>query len=190
MGWPVVLMPVHILVLQLMIDPTCSLVFEAEAEEPDSMHKPPRATDASIFDRHVLAMAGIQGVVLLATVLLIFRGSMEWGYSDHQARALALTSMVAGNISLVFIHRSLSRRFWQSVLLPNPVIWWVIASTCALMTLALSVPALHRLFYFEPLSWRPLLLTLIATLASTSLLTAIKYGMQKSTTSVRAIKEE
>ncbi|MFZ6773410.1 cation-translocating P-type ATPase [Undibacterium sp. SXout7W] len=179
LGWPVVLMPVHILVLQLMIDPTCSLVFEAETEEPDSMRKPPRATDASIFDRRVVYMAGIQGLVLLATVLLVFKGSMEWGYSDHQARALALTSMVAGNIGLVFIHRSLSRNFWQSVLLPNPVIWWVIGSTCTLMALALSMPALHQLFYFEALQLKPLLATLAITLMSTGLLVAIKYGYQQ-----------
>jgi Ca2+-transporting ATPase len=148
MGWPIVLMPVHILVLQLIIDPTCTLVFEAEAEEVDVMQRGPRATDASIFERSNLLKGAIQGLALLATVLALFWGALRVGIEIDQARALAFTAMVVGNIGLIFVNRSLSLSLFKAIALPNPALWWVTLAALLMLSVALFVPAIGRLFYF------------------------------------------
>jgi Ca2+-transporting ATPase len=107
-GWPLVLMPVHIMVLQLIIDPTCSLVFEAESEEPDVMRRPPRSVNASIFGTAVLRTGLLHGTALLLTVLGIYGYALQHYPNTGEARALAFTAMVIGNIGLIFIHRSVS----------------------------------------------------------------------------------
>jgi Ca2+-transporting ATPase len=148
MGWPVVLMPVHILVLQLIIDPTCSLVFEAEPEEADVMQRGPRPTDASIFAASVVMKGALQGIALLVTVLAIFWGALQRGLSTEHARALAFTAMVVGNIGLIFINRSLSNNLLGAVALPNPTLWWITASALLILAASLFVPQLSVLFYF------------------------------------------
>jgi Ca2+-transporting ATPase len=72
LGWPLMLLPVHILLLQLIIDPACSIVFEAEQEEADIMRRPPRLPDATLFDRETLVLGFVQGVILLAVLLAIY----------------------------------------------------------------------------------------------------------------------
>jgi Ca2+-transporting ATPase len=127
-GWPLVLMPVHIMVLQLIIDPTCSLVFEAESEEPDVMRRPPRSVNASIFGTAVLRTGLLHGTALLLTVLGIYGYALQHYPNTGEARALAFTAMVIGNIGLIFIHRSVSSDIIHSLRLPNPALWWVVAT--------------------------------------------------------------
>ena len=170
MGWPVVLMPVHILVLQLIIDPTCSLVFEAEAEERDVMQRPPRPTDASIFEFKLLNAALLQGGAILATVLGTLLIARQTGMGDDQARALAFASMVLGNIGLIFINRSLSGDVFKSIALPNPALWLVCVSALLILAASLLVPALNTVFYFARLDAMPLALTAAATMACITLL--------------------
>ena len=63
LGWPLILMPIHILFLQLIIDPSCSIVFEAEPEGPDTMERPPRPPEASLLDRATVLLGCVQGAV-------------------------------------------------------------------------------------------------------------------------------
>ncbi|MDO8177467.1 MAG: cation-translocating P-type ATPase [Undibacterium sp.] len=174
MGWPVVLMPVHILVLQLIIDPTCSLVFEAETEEPDVMQRAPRATDASIFERPILLSGALQGLALLATVLAIFWLARQAGIADEPARALAFTSMVVGNIGLIFINRSLSRNLLEAISLPNPALWLVCGSALLILAASLLVPTLSGLFYFGHPAAMPVALSALASAACIALLALVK----------------
>ncbi|MDE2429446.1 MAG: cation-translocating P-type ATPase [Burkholderiales bacterium] len=149
MGWPVVLMPVHILVLQLIIDPTCSLVFEAESEEGDVMQRPPRRTDATIFERNIVWKGCLQGCVLLATALATFGIALHQGVADGPARAMAFTCMVLGNVGLILLNRSLSPDLLLSIRLPNPMLWWMVAGALTMLAVSLSVPAISALFYFD-----------------------------------------
>ena len=174
MGWPVVLMPVHILVLQLIIDPTCSLVFEAETEEPDVMQRAPRATDASIFERPILLSGALQGLALLATVLAIFWLARQAGIADEPARALAFTSMVVGNIGLIFINRSLSGNLLAAISLPNPALWLVCGSALLILAASLLVPTLSGLFYFGHPAAMPVALSVLASAACIALLALVK----------------
>lgn len=174
LGWPVMLMPVHILFLQLIIDPTCSLVFEAEVEEQDVMRRPPRATNASIFNRKTLLKGVVQGSALLLTILAIYYLALNQLMTTNQARTLAFTAMVIGNIGLIFINRSISANILHALRLPNPVLWWVVTGATTVLALALFVPWLASLFYFAELPLAQLGLSMLAALLCVTLVAALR----------------
>lgn len=182
LGWPVMLMPVHILFLQLIIDPTCSLVFEAEAEEKDVMRRPPRSTEATIFNRKTLFKGLLQGVALLLTILAIYYIALQQQMTADQARTMAFSAMVIGNIGLIFINRSLSANILHALRLPNPVLWWVVVAAVTVLSLALFVPGLASLFYFAGVPLQQLGLSLLAALLCITLMAAFRvFGMRGRT---------
>jgi Ca2+-transporting ATPase len=122
MGWPLLLLPVHIVFFELMVNPTCSIVFEAEPEEPDVMCRPPRATDAKIFDRQLLLLGVRQGMLLLGFLLAVHVLAQLAGLNVEQARTLVFCAMIVGDIWLIFINRSWSLRRHASLKLSNPAL--------------------------------------------------------------------
>ncbi|AZP12604.1 cation-translocating P-type ATPase [Undibacterium parvum] len=175
LDWPIFLMPVHILVLQLIIDPTCSLVFEAEAEEDDLMQRGPRATDASIFDRTILLKGALQGLALLAAVFATYATCLHLKLGEQQARALGFCVMVLGNIGLIFINRSLSASLRKAFSLPNPALWWVVGAALSILSAALFVPALSSLFYFTQPSMLQLAISIAIAGACIASIALVKF---------------
>ncbi len=104
-----VLMPVHIAFLELIIDPACSVVFEAEPEEDDVMRRPPRSPEEPLFGRRTLLISLLQGLSVLIFVGLVFGFSHWRGQSDAEARALAFTTLVISNLALILTNRSWHR---------------------------------------------------------------------------------
>ena len=148
LGWPLLLLPVHILFLQLIIDPSCSIVFEAEPEEPDIMKKPPRPPDTSLFDRATVLLGCVQGAVALAALLVAYGVALHREQSTEQARALTFTIMVLASLAFILASRSRSMRL-ASILRPgNPALWWVVAGALAMLAAVLLVPLLRNLFTF------------------------------------------
>lgn len=147
-GWPVLLMPVHILILELIIDPSCSLVFEAEQEEENIMQRPPRSMHSSIFQAKILWRGFWQGSSIFLMVLAIYWFTIQHGIANDEARAITFTAIVVGNLGFIFLNRSLSGNLQHALNTSNPIFWWVIGGTIIAMTLILSVPNLRHLFYF------------------------------------------
>lgn len=165
LGWPLALMPAHILFLQLIIDPACSIVFEAEPEEADVMARPPRPSSASLFDYATLGLGCLQGSLLLAVLLGIYGAVLAQGKGAEEARALAFTTLVAANLGLIFVNRSGSRRFCDALAARNPAWWWISGLTVLLLALVLGVAPLRALFHFGPLHADDILLCVGASLA-------------------------
>ena len=151
LGWPAVLMPVHILFLQLIIDPVCSIVFEAEPEEADVMQRPPRLSSARLFDMDLLKHSLLQGMLLLVIVLAMFGLTLYRGMGADEARALTFTTLVLANIGLIFTNRSWSKMALSTLKLPNPALWWIVSSAIAILMAVLFVPVLNDLFSFSNL---------------------------------------
>ncbi len=152
LGWPMLLMPVHILFLQLIIDPACSVVFEAEPLEADAMAAPPRAPDAHLFDAAVLGRGLWQGGGLLALLLAVHALARGVSQSDDVARALTFTVLVIANLALIHVNRSWSSRLKGGRDTPNRFFRWIAAATLALLVCVLGIPAVGRLFAFAPLT--------------------------------------
>lgn len=106
LGWPMLLMPAHILFLQLIIDPSCSMVFEAEELEPNAMKARPRAADAHLFDAAILVRGLWQGAGLFAWLLGVYVWCRSETGSDDIARAMAFIVLVLSNIGLIYANRT------------------------------------------------------------------------------------
>jgi Ca2+-transporting ATPase len=152
-GWPMLLMPVHILFLQLIIDPACSVVFEAEPLEPDAMQVPPRRPDQKLFDKAVLARGLWQGTGLLLLLLAVYAGARTWlpegAQRDGIARALTFVVLVLSNLGLIHANRSWGRTALLGNAASNSQFGWIAAGTVVVLGAVLGVPYISRLFSFS-----------------------------------------
>jgi Ca2+-transporting ATPase len=139
---------VHIVFLELIIDPACSMAFEAEPGEPGLMRRPPRKTGASLFDRRTVAVSLLQGASLLVTTLVAFRIGLDHTGSEASGRTLAFLALIAGNVTLILVNRSWQRSLLASLVTRNVASWVVVGGATFIMLLALWVPFLRHLFRF------------------------------------------
>jgi len=151
LNWPLALLPVHILFLELIIDPACTIVFEGEEDEPDIMQRPPRKLEEPLFGRAMILSGLIQGLGILAVVLIIYIGIMTLGYGEAEARMMAFVCMVIGNLGLIFANRSWKHSILKTIRIPNKALWWVTGGAALFLTLVLSIQFLRDLFKFAPL---------------------------------------
>ncbi|PWF43989.1 cation-translocating P-type ATPase [Massilia glaciei] len=151
-GTPLVLAPIHIVFLEMVINPACSLVFVAEAPEDDIMRRPPRRVDERLFGRQSVAFALLQGLGLLAAVAAVILTGQREGWPEDRARAIAFACIVAGNLACIVVNRSPSRNVFALLRIPNPAQWWVLGSTGAALAAILAIPELRRAFDFAPIS--------------------------------------
>ena len=171
LGWPLVLMPVHILFLQLIIDPACSIVFEAEALEVDAMRQPPRSPGARLFGGEVVARGLTQGVGLLALAAVAYLTAKASTASDDAARAVAFLVLVLGNLALIQVNR----RWHRGTTSRNPTFAWISIGAVALLWSVLAVPAVRTLFVFEPVPHRLLAAAVAAAAAAWLWFEAVKW---------------
>ena len=161
-GLPILFGPMHIAFLEMVIDPVCSLVFEAETEEDDVMRRQPRSPDEPLFSKHLIAWSVLQGALAFALVAGIFVIGHLQGMPDTEVRALAFFSLVMTIIGLVFVNRSFSASLITALRRPNPVLIWVLVSVTAMLGVTLLWPFARGLFRFGPLHCDDLALTLAA----------------------------
>jgi Ca2+-transporting ATPase len=161
-NWPLVLLPVHIVFLELIIDPACSIVFEAEAEEANVMRRPPRDLADPMFNRRTLAFSLLQGIGVLCIVLAVFLIAMQRGQGEYEARALSFTTLIIANIGLIMTNRSWTRSMFDSIRTPNAAFWSVVGGALFFLALVIYVPFLRDLFKFSALHAFDLLVCLAA----------------------------
>ncbi len=150
-GWPLILYPVHVAFLELIIDPACSLVFEAEPEEADLMRRLPRNSHEVLFGTRVIGLGLGQGTALLLSVVTVFASAYYRGHTEADARALTFGTLIVGNIGLIMANRSWSRTIPGTLAVPNRALWWVVAGATCFLGLVLNVPYLLEVFHFEQL---------------------------------------
>jgi len=156
--WPLVLLPVHIVFLELIIDPACSVVFEAEPEEADTMRKPPRDPREPLFGRRTVLLSLLQGAIVLASVLAVYGLSLMRGQGADEARALTFTTLIVANLALILTNRSWSQTILGTLRTTNKALWVVLGGAAAMLVLVLSVPVLRGLFSFGVLHTPDILL--------------------------------
>lgn len=164
--WPLVLLPVHIAFLHLIIDPACTVVFEAEPEESNVMNRPPRNPKEPLFSRRTLRLALLQGMSSLVVLVLVFAIAYYRGNGELDARALAFTTLIVSNLSLILTNRSWSRTIPEMLRSPNRALWWVIGGGIIFLGLILYVPLLRHLFRFSFLHRDDLLVSLFSGILS------------------------
>ena len=173
-GLPLVLGPVHIAFLELIIDPVCSLVFEAEREERDIMTRPPRRADAELFSWALIGWSILQGAMAFALIAAIFVVALRSGIPPDEARALAFIALVVCVVALVLVNRSFSASFMSAFFRPNPALLWIFLSIALVLAVALLWPPASSLFRFGPLHLDDLMVTLGAGLLVLTVLELLK----------------
>lgn len=165
-NWPLVLLPVHIVFLELIIDPACSVVFEAEPEEEKVMHRPPRDLREPLFDRQTIAFSLLQGVSVLLIVIAVFAVAMYRGQGEDDARALSFTTLIIANLGLILTNRSWSHVILHTLRSPNAALWWVSGGALFFLGAVLYIPFLRALFHFDTLHPIDLVICLAAGIVS------------------------
>jgi Ca2+-transporting ATPase len=118
-GWPMVLGPIHVVFLELIIDPVSSIVFEAEPEEDGIMARPPRKPDAPLFDTALLLRGLVQGGVIMIAALGIYQLGLHDQHGEQVARCMAFVTLVIGNLGLVLTNRSMTHSAFRVLTRPN-----------------------------------------------------------------------
>jgi Ca2+-transporting ATPase len=160
-GWPLLLLPVHIVFLELIIDPSCSLIFEAEEGEADIMQRPPRKPSERLFSGWTIGLALLQGVSVLAVCLGIVLLARR-AHGADAARTLTFATLVVSFLMIILTNRSWTRSIVGMLRVPNGALWWVVIGTGTVLALVLANPAMQKLFSFAPLHADDLALALLA----------------------------
>jgi Ca2+-transporting ATPase len=153
LGLPLILTPILIAFLEMVIDPACSVVLEAEQEEDDIMRRPPRRTDSPLLEPRRIQWALLQGLVSLALLAGILIGAEQLGRQDTELRALVFTSLVLMNAGLILVNRSFKSSLLQAFIRPNKSLWMLLSGVLVLMLFAVNWPPAQTLFRFSQLSW-------------------------------------
>jgi Ca2+-transporting ATPase len=159
-GLPILFGPMHIAFLEMVIDPVCSLVFEAETAEDDAMSRPPRSPDEPLFSRTNIVWSLFQGAIALALVAFVFIMALNQGMPDSEVRAITFFSLVLAIIGLIFVNRSFGSSIVTALSRPNPALRWVLPSVAVMLSVTLLWPFASSLFRFGPLHWNDLAVTL------------------------------
>ena len=164
-NWPIILMPIHVVFLELIIDPACSIIFEAEPPERDVMRRPPRSPHERLFSLRSVGLSVLQGLSVLAMALAVFCLARASGHTDEQARGLTFVTLVVANICLILTNRSWTRTALAMFRVPNRSLKWVIGGAVAFLALVLAAPLLRDLFHFGPLHHDDLALCVVVGVA-------------------------
>ncbi|MBU3689086.1 MAG: ATPase [Acidimicrobiales bacterium mtb01] len=151
--WPLVLLPIQIGFLELIIDPACSVVFEAESVDPEVMNRPPRAARQTLFGRRELTTAVLQGLSALASSLIVYLWAIETDHGDATIRSIVFLSLVTSNVGLILINRSwrlgIFRTFRQR---RNPALPWLVVAVVAISVLIFVLEPVRTTLDFGPIT--------------------------------------
>ncbi len=181
-GYPLILWPVHVVFMELIIDPSCSIIFEAEKAERNVMSRPPRAVDQPFFGMKKILISCFQGFWVLAATLAVYFISLELGYEIGETRAMTFTTLIVANVMTILTNRSWSESIFTILRTPNPTVKWVAGGALIFIVLVLIIPFLQGLFQFSPISIWEVLLSMAAGISTVIWFELYKHFRMKKVT--------
>ncbi|MGC8805113.1 MAG: cation transporting ATPase C-terminal domain-containing protein, partial [Candidatus Ratteibacteria bacterium] len=175
MGLPLVLGPVHIVFLEMIIDPACSIVFEAEPSEKGIMERPPRKLNESILDGQTFLLSILQGVIVFGVVFMVFLLALARGHDEARSRTMTFTTLIIANIFLILTNRSRTRFAFSKAVFSNKPLIIVVTGTVIFLFLVIVNPFLRNLFRFNLIDFHDLMFCIIAGIISISWFEGVKY---------------
>jgi P-type Ca2+ transporter type 2C len=147
--FPLILWPVHIVFLELIIDPSCSIIFEAEKEEQNVMSRPPKDINEPFFGAGKIFLSCMQGVGTLIVTLLIYFFGLKMGYAENEVRTFTFIALIASNIAIILSNRSWNTNIFNILKTKNGTVKWVVGGAIFFLALILNVPFLRDMFQFQ-----------------------------------------
>ncbi len=168
LGWvfPHIFTPVHVIFLELVMGPTCSIVYENEPMEKDAMHRPPRALSDTFLNWRELMISIIQGLVITAGILWMYQHSVSLGNDESKTRSLVFSTLIFANILLSLVNRSFYYSIFESFKNRNFLLTGISALVLVLLLFILYVKPVSGFFSVSPLEAKELGMTLIVATIS------------------------
>ncbi|MBK5245358.1 MAG: cation-translocating P-type ATPase [Eubacteriaceae bacterium] len=151
-NFPLILWPVHIVFMELIIDPACSIIFEAEKEEINIMNRPPKRIDEPFFGAKKILFSCMQGVGILILTLTVYLVGLHFGYEDKEVRAMAFITLIVSNIAVILTNRSWTDNIFKIIVTPNKAVLWIVGGAIFFLALILNIPFFLDLFQFQKLT--------------------------------------
>jgi P-type Ca2+ transporter type 2C len=150
-NFPLILWPVHIVFLELIIDPACSIIFEAEKAEKNVMNRSPKSMNEPFFGVKKILFSCLQGVSILIFTLAVYLIGLRLGYDAMEVRAMAFTTLIVSNIAVILTNRSWTDNIFKIIATPNKAVLWVAGGAFFFLALILNIPFFLDLFQFHKL---------------------------------------
>jgi Ca2+-transporting ATPase len=176
LGMPPLLLPMHVVLVEMIIDPTCAIAFENEPIEPGAMRQPPRRADESLLGVPQFALATVQGLLLLAAAFGVYAAGLQAGMAVDAARTLAFVAFTAGNLALIRVVATRGATLSRLFAAGHAAYWVVAASAVAIVALIVALPGLRGLFRFASLPLDVLLAAVVVGAGSALLFDVAKLS--------------
>jgi P-type Ca2+ transporter type 2C len=177
LGWiyPNIFTPVHIIFLELVMGPTCSIIYENEPMENHTMRQKPRPFSTTFFNWKELATSITQGLMITAGTLITYQYAVHKGFDEALTRTMVFTVLIAANILLTLVNRSFYYSIFTTIKYKNNLVLLIISITIGVLSLLLLVKPLTRFFKFEYLNLSQLLISIGIGFVSVIWYEAIKW---------------
>jgi len=154
LGWiyPHIFTPVHVIFLELIMGPTCSIVYENEPMEKDTMQRKPRKMSETFLNWKELSISIIQGLIITAAVLFSYQFSVQKGSNEETTRAMVFTTLIFANVFLSLVNRSFVYSMFESLKYKNPLFPIIIGATLVLLSVILYIPFFSDFFQVNRLN--------------------------------------
>ena len=169
LGWifPQIFTPVHVIFLELVMGPTCSIVYESEPMEKNTMQRPPRTITDTFLNWRELIMSIVQGLVITLGVLFIYQLTTQNGGNEEKTRAMVFSTLIFSNIFLSFVNRSFYYSVIESFKNRNPLLIGISALVLALLLAILYIAPFSSFFKVTALTVTELGVALLIAAVST-----------------------
>lgn len=178
-SFPILLMPLHVVIMELIIDPVCSIAFESEREEINIMNRLPRNPTISFFGKSKILKSAKIGILLLIAVLIVYFSSISAGHSAGETRALTFSTLIFGNLFLILSTLSTSRNALDVIREKNKSVKIILITASILLIFILTNPSLRLIFSFEFPGWIHLLESFLCAMLVLFILEYSKWKTRK-----------
>jgi Ca2+-transporting ATPase len=174
---PILFMPLHVVFLEMIIDPVCSIAFESEKEEKGVMKRPPRNPNKRFFGIRKILKSCLKGLLLVTSVLFVYFMTIGEGHSEREIRTIAFSALIFGNIFLVLSSLSKTRSFLAVIAEKNIALLLIISGAISLLFMLIYIPYLQQLFRFSNPGLSHFLISLLASSGILLVLEITKWGL-------------
>jgi len=180
LGWvyPNIFSPVHIIFLELIMGPTCSIIYENEPMEKNTMIQNPRPFTSTFFHWKELATSVIQGLLITAGTLSIYQYAVHQGFNEVITRTMVFCTLITANILLTLVNRSFYYSIFTTIKYRNNLVLMIISITIVITGLLLYIKPLQQFFGFGPLSLQQSVVSISIGLLSVIWFEVLKWSQR------------
>lgn len=181
LGWiyPNIFTPVHIIFLELIMGPTCSIIYENEPMENDVLLQRPRPTSTTFFSIKELSVSLLQGIVITLGLLIIYLYGWRNEFGESLIRSMIFIDLISANITLTLINRSFRHSILSTLRYKNRLVPLIIGITVALTIAIFVIPPINRFFSLDEVTWSQLSMAVTVGFISTIWYEGVKLFQRK-----------